>query len=124
MDNSSHSSSQRAASGNSNPGSSSLGGATYSAGSGGLSQGESRETLERVKDSAHSTVDRLASKAMGWAEKVDEGARRVSDIPVRAWDYSRHTVQQHPLQTIAMSLLVGYLVGRLSGSRGSLFGER
>lgn len=134
MDNSSPSSSNRSASGSAHPGSSGLGGSTYSAssggtgsmggaGSGGMAQVETRETVERVKDSAHSTVDRLASKAMGWAEKVDERARQVSDIPVRAWDYSRHTVQEHPMQAIVLSMLLGYVIGRFSGGRGLHFGE-
>ncbi len=85
--------------------------------------GDARETMDRVKDSAHSTVDRLATKAMGWAEKVDERARSVSDIPVRAWDYSRSTVQEHPMQAILFSMLVGYVIGRFSGGRGPHFGN-
>ena len=95
-------------------------GSTGGAGSGGT---DAREAVERVQGAAHSTVDRLASTARDWAGKLDERARSVSDIPKQALDYSRSTVQEHPMQAILLSMLVGYVIGRFSGGRSTRFGE-
>ncbi len=107
--------------------SSGVGGSTYSstgsmggAGSGGT---DAREALERVQGAVHSTVDKLASTARDWAGKIDEKARGVSDIPKQALEYSRSTVQEHPMQAILLSMLVGYVIGRFSGGRSTRYGE-
>lgn len=123
MDNSSFSSHDRSSSGIAASGGrdASAASATYSSPSGSIgSKGSSfdaREKVEQVQQAAHSTVDRLASTARNWADKVDERTRGMSELPTRAWDYSRSTVQEHPLQTIALSVLLGYVIGRFSGAR-------
>lgn len=92
------------------------------AGSGGASL-DTRETVDRAQNAAHSTVDRLANTARGWAEKIDERTRGIQDVPLRAWDYSRSTVQEHPMQAVLLSMLVGYVIGRLSGGRATHYVE-
>lgn len=115
-----------------------MGGSTYSStgadstlgtgrmggsGSGGMGSGDARETVDRAKDVAHSTVDRLANTARDWAGRIDERTRGMSDMPMRALDYSRNTVQEHPMQAILLSMLVGYVIGRFSGGRSTHYVE-
>lgn len=115
-----------------------MGGSTYSStgadsslgtgsmggsGSGGMGSSDPRETVDRAKDVAHSTVDRLASTARDWAGRIDERTRGMSDMPMRALDYSRNTVQEHPMQAILLSMLVGYVIGRFSGGRTTHYVE-
>ena len=88
-------------------------------GSGGMGSSDARETVDRVKDSAHSTVDRLASTARDWAGRLDERTQGLSDMPTRALDYSRHTVQERPMQAMLLAMLVGYVIGRFSGGRST-----
>jgi hypothetical protein len=136
MDKSSFPSSERGTAGQGVGGPSFSAGSTYSStgtdaglgtgsmgGSAGMGSSETRETVERAKDAAHSTVDRLASTARDWAGKIDERARGMSDVPMRALDYSRSTVQEHPMQAILLSVLLGYVIGRFSGSRSTHFVE-
>ncbi len=148
MDNNSFPSSERsttssnlgASGGMGSPGSgtgSGMGGSTYSStaaesggmgtgsmgGSGGMGSTNARETVDRAKDSVHGTVDRLASTARDWAGRLDERTRGMSDMPTRALDYSRHTVQERPMQAIVLSLLVGYVIGRFSGGRSTHYVE-
>jgi hypothetical protein len=126
MDNSSFPSSNRSTG-------SGQGGSTYSStaaepaglgtgsmgGSGGMGSSPARETVDRAKDSAHSTVDRLASTARDWAGRLDERTQGLTDMPTRALDYSRHTVQERPVQAMLLAMLLGYVVGRFSGGRST-----
>lgn len=78
-------------------------GSTYTTGSG----EQAHHAVERASATAHQTVDRL-----------DEKTRKLTDAPMRAWETSRTQVQDHPMQAIAASLVIGFLLGRLTGSRG------
>lgn len=103
-----------------------LGGSTYSSSgrSGGMGAGtHARETVDQAESTAHSTVDRVADTARSWAQKLDERTRGMSDMPMRAWDYSRSTVQEHPMQALLLSMLVGYVIGRFSGGRSTHYVE-
>lgn len=119
---SSGASSGMAGSGTYTPGQSGAASSTSSADSGMHSAAQSAEntahqTVDRVSATAHETVDRLANSATRLADRLDERTRRLTDAPLRAWDYSRSSVQEHPMQAVAAALLVGYVMGRLSGSR-------
>ncbi len=97
-------------------------GSTYTTGSGsmgtsGMSGEQARHAVERASTTAHETVDRLASGASRWADRLDEKTRKLTDAPMRAWETSRTQVQDHPMQAIAASLVIGFLLGRLTGSR-------
>lgn len=76
-----------------------------------------RHAVDRASASAHETVDRLASTASRFAERIDERAHRMTDAPMRLWHNSRTSLQDHPMQAIAASLVIGFLIGRLTGSR-------
>ena len=92
-------------------------------GSGGMGSRDARETVDQAKASAHSTVDRLASTARDWATRLDERTQSLSDMPTRALDYSRHTVQERPVQAILLAILLGYVIGRFSGGRSTHHAE-
>lgn len=72
-----------------------------------------RGAVDRASASAHSTVDRVASGVHSAAERVDTQARRLTEAPTRAVDYSRQYVRARPLQAVAMALAAGWLLGRL-----------
>ncbi len=106
-------------------------GSTYTTGSGSMgtsgmsgttgtsgSSEQARHAVERASATAHQTVDRLANGASRWADRLDERTRKLTDAPMRAWETSRTQVQDHPMQAIAASLVIGFLLGRLTGSRG------
>jgi ElaB/YqjD/DUF883 family membrane-anchored ribosome-binding protein len=101
------------------PGGLGMGSTGSMGGSGGMGSSHARETVDRAKDSAHSTVDRLASTARDWAGRLDERTQGLTDMPTRALDYSRHTVQERPVQAILLAMLVGYVIGRFSGGRST-----
>ena len=106
----------------SSPGSGQSGSTYSSSGSGnmggaGAGGPQARVAVDRAEQTAHGAVDRLATAARDWADKMDERTRHLSDLPMRAWDRSRSTVQAHPLQALVVSMLLGYAIGRLGGSR-------
>lgn len=72
-----------------------------------------RDTLNRARGLAREAVDRLASGATGLVDRIEGRGQGLTDIPQRAWDYSRSTVQNHPVTTVAMAMLAGYVVARL-----------
>lgn len=101
-----------------NMGSGSMGGSGMSGMSGGTGTTEqARHAVERASATAHQTVDRLANRASRLAGSLDEKTRKLTDAPLRAWETSRTQVQDHPMQAIAASLVIGFLLGRLTGSR-------
>lgn len=77
-----------------------------------------RDTLGRARSVAHDAVDRLASGASRLVDRIDGQGQSLSDLPRRAYSYSRSTVQEHPIQTVLVSLLAGYALARLLGMRG------
>lgn len=98
-----------------NMGSGSMGSSGMSSGSG--SSEQARHAVERASAAAHQTVDRVANSASRLAGSLDEKTRKLTDAPMRAWETSRTQVQDHPMQAIAASLVIGFLLGRLTGSR-------
>jgi hypothetical protein len=49
---------------------------------------------------------------------LDGQGHKLTDLPQRAWSASRSVVQEHPVQTVLVSLLAGYAMARLLGMRG------
>jgi ElaB/YqjD/DUF883 family membrane-anchored ribosome-binding protein len=77
-----------------------------------------RDTLSRARNVAHDAVDRLASGASRLVDRLDGQGHKLTDLPQRAWSASRSVVQEHPVQTVLVSLLAGYALARLLGMRG------
>ncbi|MEI7785843.1 MAG: hypothetical protein WCK08_15745 [Betaproteobacteria bacterium] len=76
-----------------------------------------RDTLGRARSVAHDAVDRLTSGAGRLVDRMDGQGQNLTDLPRRALSYSRHTVQEHPVQTVLVSMLAGYALARLLGMR-------
>lgn len=83
------------------------------------------ELMERVVQSAHDTVDKLADKARPQVQRLQETASSASDsLHARAdqarelgdeWAESlRATVREHPLAALGTALAIGIVVARLS----------
>jgi hypothetical protein len=83
------------------------------AGSHWRSADSARDTLDRARGLAHEAVDRLASGATGLVDRLEGRSRGWTDVPQRAWDYSRSSVQNHPISTVALAVLAGYAIARL-----------
>jgi len=86
------------------------------------------EMLDRVVQTAHETVDKLAHTAAPHVHHLQEGLHAVSDrasaqaATLREtgaeWTESlRGTVREHPLAALATALAVGILVARLTEPR-------
>ena len=76
-----------------------------------------RDTLGRARHVAHDAVDRLSSGASRLVDRIEDKTQGLTEGPRRAWTYSRHVVQDHPIQAVAVSLLAGYAIARLLGMR-------
>ena len=72
-----------------------------------------RDALNRTPTLAQEAVDRLASGASNWVDRIEGRGQGLSDVPLRAWDYSRSAVQNHPATTVALAMLAGYMAARL-----------
>jgi hypothetical protein len=80
-----------------------------------------RHAVDEVAAKAHGTVDRLASTANRLVNQVDAGVQRAAKGPKRAWAASLDVVQTHPVQVVAASLAMGFVLGWLSAARRSKF---
>jgi ElaB/YqjD/DUF883 family membrane-anchored ribosome-binding protein len=76
-----------------------------------------RRAVDRLSTSAHEKVDRLSGRASKLAAQIDAQTQRLAQAPARAWSYSKGSVQTHPVQAVAASVAVGFLLGWLAGGR-------
>lgn len=83
------------------------------------------DTLERVTQGAHETIDRVARKVAPHVQKLDETVTQANEtLKAQAaharelgdeWTESlRCTVRDHPLAAIATALAVGIVVARIT----------
>lgn len=88
-------------------------------------EGQGKDILNRVTESAHSAVDRFADKAGPAVQKLESGVAHASDalheqaqhLRERGdeWTQSmRETVRQHPLSSVLLAFAVGALVARVT----------
>lgn len=71
--------------------------------------------IDRLKSSAHDTVERAAAVASSAADRL--GARSGEWIAAKnEWvDTTRAYVRDHPFATLAVALAAGYLLSRITG---------
>ena len=74
-----------------------------------------RQAVDSLSNAAHGTVDKLASVATKTADRISDQTRRVTDSPARALDYSKSWVQDKPLEAVGAALVIGFVLGRLTG---------
>jgi ElaB/YqjD/DUF883 family membrane-anchored ribosome-binding protein len=84
------------------------------------------DMINRVASSAHEAVDRVAAAATPAVEKLRASASTAAEsVKARAdqlgaveeqWiATARDYVRQHPLSTVAIGVLVGVLIGKMTG---------
>ena len=88
-------------------------------------EGETKDVVSRVTESAHGAVDRLAEKAGPAVQKLESGVAQANealhDQAARMremgdeWTHSmRLTVRENPLTSVLLAMAVGALIARIS----------
>jgi len=78
-----------------------------------------REAAARAADEAQSRVTRLSDRARDMARDVahdaDARVERLTGRPVESWTAAlREYVRDNPLQAVAITVGLGYLIGKLT----------
>ncbi|HJR12807.1 MAG TPA: hypothetical protein VJ833_02815 [Rhodanobacteraceae bacterium] len=73
--------------------------------------------LHRATDASARGAERAADKAGEWRDRGAELASRARDRADDALDNVRDFVREKPVQSVAIALAAGWLIGRLLGSR-------
>jgi hypothetical protein len=77
-----------------------------------------KRVLDRAAQGAHDFVDQATDSVMPAVERVQEGFDRVQDGLGRVQDgvkSSRATVRSYPLAALAIAVVAGVLLGKISG---------
>lgn len=75
------------------------------------------EDVELAADIGASAAHRLADKAADWRQRGSAAAYTMRDRADNLMEDARECVREKPMQSIAIALAAGWLVGRLLGSR-------
>lgn len=87
--------------------------------------GQAKDLVNRMAESAHGAVDRLAERAGPAVDKLESGvvqanealheqAQRMREMGDE-WTHSlRNTVRQHPLTSVLLAMLAGAFISRIS----------
>lgn len=73
-----------------------------------------RSAVESMSANAHQTVDSLAGSAQHMADRFSDQTRRISEAPGNALTYSKTSIQDRPLEAVAIALAACFLLGRLT----------
>ena len=73
-----------------------------------------RNTVESLSASAHQTVDSLVSGAGRAAERFADKTHTISEAPGKLVDGAKSTIQDRPLEAVAIALALGFVLGRLT----------
>lgn len=73
--------------------------------------------LHRAADASARGAERAADKAGEWRDRGAEVAARARDRADDALDNVRDFVREKPMQSVAIALAAGWLIGRLLGPR-------
>jgi ElaB/YqjD/DUF883 family membrane-anchored ribosome-binding protein len=87
-----------------------------------------RSTVDRAAQTAHETIDRLAAKAgpavdrlrrrtTGTADTLRAKADALGELEEQWADNARAYVRENPLTALALGVLAGVLLSKLSSSR-------
>jgi ElaB/YqjD/DUF883 family membrane-anchored ribosome-binding protein len=107
---------------------SSTGTAGSSLGGSGYTTSSSDDTIARVKQTAHDTVDRLADKAAPAIERVKSSMSGMSDsmhargeqlaeMQEQWMESARTTVREHPLAAVGVAVVAGMVLSKMLSSR-------
>lgn len=76
-----------------------------------------QQTVDRLSQSAHQAVDRAASAASTYAERLGDKGEEWMQMPQDWLETAREYVRENPLQAIGMAAAAGYLLSILMRSR-------
>ena len=72
--------------------------------------------LESVSGQAQEMADRAGAYAQGRAHDMSEQVERLTGRSMESWTReARRFVQQHPLQAVAMTIGLGFVLGKILG---------
>ena len=76
--------------------------------------GEAQDAATRAGSYAQARAQEMADRAGEYARDMDAHVERLTGQPVEAWGRdARRYVRSHPLQAIAITIGVGFLLGKL-----------
>ena len=78
---------------------------------------QAEERVDHATDAGARNAHRLADKAADWRERGSAAAYTVRDRADNLMEDARECVREKPVQSVAIALAAGWLVGRLLASR-------
>ena len=73
--------------------------------------------VDRMASGAHAAVDKTADMAARAAETLDAKGEQLNDLQVRWLESSRAYIRDHPVKSLGIALVGGFLLSRLLSSR-------
>jgi ElaB/YqjD/DUF883 family membrane-anchored ribosome-binding protein len=75
------------------------------------------DNIERVSQGAHKAIDRAASVASDYAERMSAKGEELMSMHEDWLDMAREYVREKPLQALGIALAAGYLVHLITSRR-------
>jgi len=76
---------------------------------------QNEERIERMSQSAHQAVDKAASVASDYAERMSARGEDLMAMPQDWIDTAREYVREKPFQALGIALAAGYLLHLITG---------
>jgi len=73
------------------------------------------DNIDRVSQSAHKAVDRAASVASDYAERISAKGEQLMSMHEDWLDTAREYVREKPFQALGIALAAGYLIHLITG---------
>jgi ElaB/YqjD/DUF883 family membrane-anchored ribosome-binding protein len=73
--------------------------------------------VDRLASGAHEAVDKMADAVAQAAETLDVKGEQLKDLQVRWLENSRAYIRYHPVKSLAIAMVGGFLLSRLLSSR-------
>jgi ElaB/YqjD/DUF883 family membrane-anchored ribosome-binding protein len=67
-------------------------------------------TIDRMSQSAHDAVDKAASVASSYADRIGEKGGQLMQMPEDWMETARDYVRENPLQALGIAVAAGYLL--------------
>ena len=76
--------------------------------------GEAQDAATRASSYAQARAQELADRAGEYAREMGTQVERLTGRPVEAWSRdARNYVRRHPMQAVALTIGLGFLLGKL-----------
>jgi ElaB/YqjD/DUF883 family membrane-anchored ribosome-binding protein len=76
---------------------------------------QNEDNIDRVSQSAHKAVDRAASVASDYAERISAKGEQLMSMHEDWLDTAREYVREKPFQAMGIALAAGYLIHLITG---------